>query len=108
MSDALPEIINAYFAAVNAFDTTAMAACFTSDAVVLDEGLQHDGIAAVREWIEATTSKYHIKLKVIDSSRQLAETVVSAQVSGSFDGSPIDLQYRFRVDSDKITYLSID
>jgi len=35
------------------------------------------------------------------------ETVVTTQVSGNFDGSPVQLHYHFTLKGDKISVLSI-
>ena len=37
-----------------------------------------------------------------------AEVVVTVEVSGTFDGSPIRLDYHFKIENEKILSLTID
>ena len=49
MTIQLPEPITAYFAG-DKLDGDAVARCFTSDAVVKDEGRTYTGVAAIKQW----------------------------------------------------------
>ena len=84
MNTQLPQPIATYIQATNARDTDALLACFTADAVVTDEGVA-----------------------VTDVTEGANETVVTTQVSGNFDGSPVQLHYHFTSKGDKISVLSI-
>ena len=57
MTIQLPEPITAYFAA-DRLDGDAVARCFTSDAVVKDEGRTYTGVAAIKQWKAETAAKY--------------------------------------------------
>lgn len=107
MSIDLPDIIETYFRAANAHDTAAMSACFTEDAVVHDEGREYRGITAIRDWIDTTTQKYRVTINVTDIKEQSSNVIVSSQVSGNFDGSPVELQFHFTLEGDKIAALTI-
>ena len=107
MSSTLPEPIAAYFAAANKHDIDATLAPFSDSAVVLDEGRQRTGLAAIREWMDETVRKYHFKVAVKDVTEVNAQLVVIGRVSGTFPGSPVDLRYFFTLDADKITRLEI-
>jgi hypothetical protein len=50
VSEELPKLIAAYFAATNRHDIDAMLVPFAEDATVKER----DGLAAVREWMEET------------------------------------------------------
>ena len=103
----LPTILSAYFDAVNAADTAAMAVCFASDAVVQDEGETHRGIAAVTQWVETTTEKYQVSAQVLKVEQRGSETIVTCKISGTFDGSPIELHYHFTLANDRIAALAV-
>jgi len=103
----LPQPIATYMQATNARDTDALLACFTADAVVTDEGQEYHGEARIREWREKTNEQYHYTVAVIDVTEGDNETVVTTQVSGNFDGSPVQLHYHFTLKGDKISVLSI-
>jgi hypothetical protein len=67
----MPELskpITTYIAASNAHDADGCAACFTDDAVVLDERREMRGVAAVRDWMDAAIKKYQHVVEVITSA----------------------------------------
>lgn len=107
MSIQLPSVIEEYYQAKNRHDTAAMLACFAADAVVHDEGEELCGTDAIAAWIEKTTSKYRVTVETTGVKKLNGETIVAAQVSGNFDGSPIELHYHFVVENDKIVRLAI-
>ena len=53
----LPKPIAAYFIADKA-DSEAVAACFTENAVVKDEGHTYQGRAAIKKWKADASTKY--------------------------------------------------
>lgn len=103
----LPEPLTDYFKATNAHDVSAMLAPFAEDAHVVDEGRHHQGVVAIREWMRETVERYALEIDPIESARSGSGVLVIASVSGTFPGSPITLQYKFKVDSEKITNLEI-
>jgi ketosteroid isomerase-like protein len=96
-----------YFSAANAHDVAAMMVNFAEDAVVKDEGQQHHGSIAIRDWMNETIEKYDFTIDPIESSRNGGQTVVLVSLSGKFPGSPITLQYQFTLDGQKIACLEI-
>src|SRR4051794_4264474 len=100
MTPALPDVLNRYFAAQNAHDVDAMVACFAPDAAVHDEGHDIVGTDAIRAWKQATSAKYRITAEPLESQVEGDQTVVFVKVSGTFDGSPANLTYRFRFADD--------
>ena len=96
-----------YFAAQNAHDIDAMLASFSADALVIDEGKDRRGLAAIRGWIEETTRKYRPSVAILSSVETPAGTTATVRVSGTFPGSPIDITYRFTLKDGKIVRLEI-
>ena len=107
MSVILPDAIDEYFRAKNAHDTAAIAACFADDAVVHDEGEELRGRTAITKWIEETTAKYKVAVEILKAEEQGREVVVTGLVSGTFDGSPIELQFCFTMVAGKIVGLAV-
>src|SRR6266478_863834 len=96
----LPEVLNRYFEAQNAHDIEAMVACFAPDAAVRDEGRDIKGTDAIRAWKKETSAKYHITAEPIECRVEDDRTIVLVKVSGTFDGSPANLTYRFGFSGD--------
>jgi hypothetical protein len=103
MLSSLPEIILVYFHSANTSQTEAACACFASDAIVHDEGRDHAGTTAIREWIEDTKRKYEPKVEPIRVQESGEKTIVTSSVSGNFPGSPVELQFEFTLRDGKIS-----
>jgi SnoaL-like domain len=95
MKPELPHILARYFAAQNAHDIDGMVACFAPDAAVHDEGHDIIGTDAVRAWKQETSAKYRIAAEPLECTRRDGRTIVVVKVSGTFNGSPAKLTYRF-------------
>ena len=100
MKPVLPDILARYFAAQNAHDIDGMVACFAPDAAVHDEGRDIIGTDAVRAWKQETSAKYRITAETLECTQQNGRTIVVVKVSGTFDGSPAKLTYRFGFSGD--------
>jgi ketosteroid isomerase-like protein len=107
MSQHLASNIAAYFDASNARDAKAAVACFTPDAVVVDEGHERKGVAAILEWKKWAEKKYQPVYEVLDSEESAGKTVVQSRVSGTFPGSPVVLKFEFTLDGGKIARLQV-
>jgi hypothetical protein len=106
MSPTLPSPIAAYFAADKA-GGDAVAACFTDDAVVKDEGHTHHGPAAIAAWKAAASAKYNYTSTPIAVEEAGGRMMVTSHVAGDFPGSPVDLRYAFALEGDRIARLEI-
>ena len=104
----LPLVIQRYIDASNAHDVRAIVDCFAADAVVGDENAMRHGKTEIRRWATETIEKYKFQFKPLSVDERGAETILSVEVSGSFPGSPITLDYRFTIAHDKIQSLIID
>ncbi len=103
----MPAPLAAYFAGANSHDIDAALAPFAESAVVKDEGHQRLGRPAIRDWIEETTAKYQPVVEVLQVEALPGTATAAGRVSGNFPGSPIDLQYHFTLEAEKIVSLEI-
>ena len=108
MPTKLPPLIQRYIDASNAHDVKSILGCFADDAVVRDENATHRGKIDIGHWATTTIEKYKFQFKPLSSQERGDETVVSVEVSGTFPGSPISLDYHFTIVNDKIASLTID
>jgi hypothetical protein len=104
----LPPIIQSYIDASNARDVQSILACFADDATVRDENATHRGKIDIERWATETIEKYKFQFKPLSTEEHDREIVVRVEISGTFPGSPISLDYRFALTSDKIASLIID
>jgi ketosteroid isomerase-like protein len=108
MPISLTPIIQSYVAASNAHDVKSILACFADDAVVHDENATRRGKIDIERWVSETIDKYKFHFRPLSAEHRADETVVSIEVSGSFPGSPVTLDYHFSVVNEKISSLIID
>ena len=108
MAIKLPRIIKKYVDASNAHDVKSILACFSDDAVVHDEEETLHGKKSIEGWIMKTIEKYKFQFKPLRIKGDAPEVVVAVEVSGTFDGSPVTLDYHFTVENEKILSLTID
>lgn len=101
----LPNVIAGLVAAQNNSDSQAYANCFTETAVVLDEGKTHTGKTAIKNWIEQANETYKTAMKPLEFS--ISDQTLTAEISGSFPGSPIVLTYQFELKGEQIQSLKI-
>ena len=103
----LPAPIRTYFTAEAPQDGAALAAAFTPDAAVHDEGATHHGPEAIRAWWLAAKARYRHRAEPLEMTEADGGTVVRARVSGDFPGSPAVLAFTFGLAGDRIRALSI-
>ena len=104
----LSPVIPRYIAASNSHDVKGIMDCFGDDAVVRDENAMRHGKIDIEGWAAETIQKYKFQFKLLKSDVRGAETILSVEVSGSFPGSPVTLDYHFTIANDKIQSLIID
>ena len=107
MSTKLPEPVAAFVRATNDHDTNAVLATFATDAVVTDEGHTYRGTDEIREWNDRSVNQYNFTMAVTDVVERDGETIVNAQVTGTFDGSPAQFHFHFTIEGNKMAALSI-
>jgi hypothetical protein len=107
MSVDLPAPIAIYIAAENRGDTEALAKCFAGNAIVRDEGQTIEGLAAIKQWKAETKKKYRHTIEPFAVAQTDDKTIVTNRLTGNFPGSPIELEFVFTLDGDKIASLEI-
>ena len=107
MIDNLPKPIALYIAAENSGDTETLDQCFAENAIVKDESQAIEGLAAIRKWKAETRQKYQHIVEPLAFSQKDGKTIVTNRLTGNFPGSPIELEFVFNLDSDKIVSLEI-
>ena len=72
-----------------------------------DEGQTIEGLAAIKRWMAETKKKYQHTIEPLVSTQKDDKTIVTNRLSGNFPGSPIELQFIFGLDGNKIATLEI-
>ena len=103
----LPTPIAIYIAAENRGDTEALARCFAEDAVVRDEGQTIEGWAAIKQWETETRKRYQHRIEPLACSQKDDKTIVTNRLTGNFPGSPIELEFVFTLEDNKIAEVEI-
>lgn len=101
----LPAIVEALVKAQNNGDSAAYADCFSETAIVLDEGKSHKGKAEIKRWIEKANKQYRTVMRPI--SYESGTQTLKAEISGTFPGSPLVLDYSLGLGGDLIHSLRI-
>ena len=91
----LPKTIANLVKAQGDFDAAAYANCFTDTAVVFDEGKTHNGRAEIKDWIGNANKKYQTQMTPLEYQEMDSKSVLTAEISGNFPGSPAILHYHF-------------
>lgn len=107
MAIELPGAIARYFDADRTGDVAAVAACFTADGVVRDEGHAYIGRDAIRAWKTRSVETYRYTVEPVAIAGEGAHRVVTGHLAGDFPGSPVDLRYLFTCTDDAISALEI-
>jgi hypothetical protein len=103
----LPKVITDLINAQNSFDSIAYANCFSENAEVFDEGKTHNGRLDIQNWIEESNQKYRSVMKPLEYTENGTSSILSAECSGTFDGSPIILKFHFNIADGKIQDLKV-
>ncbi len=106
-SSKVPAPLASYIEAANAGAIEVALASFSESAVVEDEGGEHRGRAAIRDWIEETVGKYQFHITPLDVQGTGDHVVTHCQVSGSFPGSPVELDFDTVLFGGEISRLAI-
>lgn len=104
----LQKVVASLIAAQNSKDSKAYTACFTDTAIVHDEGKTHKGKAEIQQWIEHSNEQYQSVMKPLTYEETNAEHLLTAEVSGTFPGSPASLRFYIKLEDDLIGSLRIN
>lgn len=103
-----PAAITTYHAAHDRRDVETALAQFAPDAVVVDDGHTYRGLDEIETFIRSAASEYTYTRTVRDADEVApGEWLVTCHLAGNFPGGTVDLGYRFHLDSDRITHLTI-
>lgn len=90
-------------------DYDALAACFTEDATVCDEGQTHSGRSEIRRWQEDTRAKWSYTVTIVGGQPGGEnEYLVAVRLVGNFPGGRADLNYRFSMRDGLIGRLEVE
>lgn len=103
----LPKVITDLISAQNSFDSVAYTNCFSENALVFDEGKTHQGKQDIQHWIEESNKNYRSVMKPLAYTENDTSSILTAECSGTFDGSPITLKFHFDIVDGKIEYLKV-
>ena len=108
----LPPVISEYLAASDRGDTEAIVRCFAEDAVVVDEGREWRGTAAVRRWRATVATAYQYTVQVtgaeaLGQADGAERHDVHVHLEGNFPGGQVDLTDRFALRAGRIARLEI-
>lgn len=107
MNIKLPQSIETYFQASNSYDSSLLAKCFAEDAVLYDDGMIYHGPDAIKEHIEKANNNLSVKTEVTNAVENNRKFIVTATLTGNFEGSPVALDYYFTLKNQKIVELKI-
>ncbi len=103
----LPKVITSLIKAQDNFDSVAYANCFSEKAVVFDEDKTYTGKAEIKEWIANANEKYKTVMKPLNYEENGKESILTAEISGTFPGSPVILKYNLEIEDGLIKSLKI-
>jgi hypothetical protein len=111
MSTELTGVVAEYIAAVNAFDTDAIAATFAGDAYVNDVHREIAGIDAIRGWVRKEIVGDKVTMAVQEVVDHHSDIIVRAAYDGEYDKTnlpdPLILTQYFSIRDGRITSLVI-
>jgi ketosteroid isomerase-like protein len=107
-TETAPEVVTRYLEAADRGDIRALAASFTPDGTVVDEGVTYRGRDEIIGWREQLDSKW-VYTSTVTGSRAVDDHtfLIGVLVEGNFPGGRADLTYSFSVDGDLLTALTI-
>lgn len=103
----LPAPVRAFFDADNGAPDATPLDAFAPDAVVEDEDRTHAGHEAIGARWRAAKAQYRHTAEPCGIRQEQDRTLVRAEVSGEFTGSPALLTFTFRLVDGRITALRI-
>ncbi len=103
----LPKVVTDLIKAQNEFDSVAYANCFSETGVMLDEGKPYQGRVEIAHMIDEANKKYQSVMKPLEYIENGTTSVLSAECSGTFPGSPIILKFYFDIADGQIQHLKV-
>ena len=104
---AAPPALASFVKASNERDTESVAACFTKEAVVYDQGEILRGAEEIRHWIADGFKKYEYVIAPTKVKNASKDVILTTVVTGSFPGGKATLDFYCRMDGDKIAVMVV-
>ena len=103
----LPKVLTDLIKAQNEFDAVRYANLFSETAVVFDEGKTHNGRLEIERWIDHSNKNYQSVMKPLEYTENGTTSILTAECSGTFPGSPITLKFHFDIVDGQIQHLKV-
>ena len=103
----LPNVVQELIKAQNSFDSKAYANLFSETGVAYDEGKTHTGRKEVEQWIAEANEKYKSVMEPVDYTQTGNKGILTANVSGTFPGSPAVMKFNVEINDGLIQSLRI-
>ena len=103
----LPNVVQELIKAQNNFDSEAYANLFSETGVAYDEGKTHTGRKAVEQWIAEANENYKSTMEPVEYTQSGTKGILTANVSGTFPGSPAVMKFNFEINDGLIQSLRI-
>ena len=105
---ATPDVITRYLRAADEKDFQALAACFTENGSVVDEGNTYVGRDAIRRWRKGTVAQWTYTTTVTGTAQVAGDRYdVAIHLEGDFPGGEVDLTQSFTLSDGLIGSLVI-
>ncbi|MCG2618026.1 nuclear transport factor 2 family protein [Terrimonas sp. NA20] len=103
----LPKVVTDLIKAQNNLVSEDFANCFSETGVMIEEGMPYTGRIQIQELIEETNKKYRSVMKPVGYIEDGNSSVLSAECSGTFPGSPAVLKFHFVIVDGQIQHLKV-
>ncbi|KOS07694.1 hypothetical protein AM493_17820 [Flavobacterium akiainvivens] len=103
----LPKVVTDLIKSQNEFDAVTYASLFSETAVVFDEGKTHTGRPEIEQWIDHSNKNYQSKMEPLEYTENGTASILTAECSGTFPGSPIVLKFHFEIVDGQIQQLKV-
>lgn len=103
----IPNVVQELIKAQNNFDSEAYANLFSETGVAHDEGKTHTGRKEIQKWIAEANEKYKSVMQPVEYIGTDNKGILSAEVSGTFEGSPAVLKFNFEINEGLIQSLKV-
>lgn len=103
----LPKVLTDLIKAQNEFDAVTYANLFSETAEVFDEGKTHKGRLEIERWIDHSNKNYKSVMKPLEYTKNVTTSILTAECSGTFPGSPITLKFHFDIIDEQIQHLKV-
>jgi hypothetical protein len=81
--------------------------CFAEKATVRDKNETYKGLAAIKKWKAETKTQYQHTVDPLRLAKKDGKFNVTNRLTGNFPGSPIELDFVFIIQGEKMVSLEI-